>query len=272
MRNLYLLAPLLALAAPAAAGPYVEGGLGLANVKSNDIDETIDFTASQSPASPSAGAAADVFVDDVFGTRNKTGTEGSIAGGYDFGWLRLEGELTHKRSRFSGFSGDDDTAAFLAQVNGGLNRPSAAPDPGAPGLPALGVADFQRDGRVKASAAMANALLDLTLGRRLTLFLGAGGGRSWVSGLGDKDSATAFQLMTGARTPVGDRLELGLKLRYFNSGVVTLVADPRSFAGNADAVSVGGTVVNRLTSASVTPTFEGEFRTRSATVTLGYRF
>lgn len=267
MRSLFLLAPLLAHSAPATAGPYVEGGLGLANVKSNDIDELIDFT-SDSPT----GAPADGFVDDVFGTRNKAGIEGSVAGGHDFGWLRLEAELTHKRSRFTGLLTDDDTAAFMAQVNAGLNRPSAAPDPGAPGLAALTAADFQRKGRVRASAAMANALLDLKVGRRLALFLGAGVGRSWVSGLGDKDSATAFQLMTGARTPVGERLELGLKLRYFNSGVVTLVASPRNFAGNVDVVAVGGTAANRLTSASITPIFEGEFRTRSATVTLGYRF
>lgn len=272
MRSPLLFAPLLALAAPAAAAPYVEGGLGLANVKSNDVDETIDFSVTQLPATPAAGGPADTFVDDVFGTRNKTGIEGSVAAGYDLGWLRLEGEVTHKRSRFTGLLSDDDTDGFLAQVNAGLNRPSAAPDPGAPGAPALTAADFQREGRVRATAAMANALLDLELGGRLTLFAGAGVGRSWVRGLGDRDEATAFQTMVGARTRLGERLELGLKLRYFNSGVVTLVGSPRAFAGNADAVSVGGTAVERRVSATVTPTFEGEFRTRSASLTLGYRF
>ena len=273
MRHLLIGLPLLALATPALAGnPYVEIAAGTADARSNDIDETIDYSTTQTPATPLANGPADVFVDDVFGTRTKKRLEGAVAAGYDFGWLRLEGELSHKSLKTSRIAADDASEDFLSQLNAGLNRPSAAPDPGAPGLPALTLADFQRPGSIKVTSAMANAVFDWRVAKRATLFAGGGVGRSWVRGFGDKDGARSWQWTVGARTPIGERFELGVKYRYFDSGMIKLVDDPRSFTGNPDTVSVGGTSVDRLTSAAVTQDLEGDVRTRSLLLTLGMHF
>lgn len=273
MRTILIAAPLLALSAPAVAGdPYVELGAGVVDARANDVDQTIDYSTTQAPSSPGVAGPADTFVDDVFGTRSKQGHELSVAAGYDFGWFRLEGELNRGQVRTSRIAADDATEDFLGQLNAGLNRPSAAPNPGAPGLGAVTLADFQRGGHIRQTSAMANAIVDAKVARRLTLFAGLGVGRSWVSGFGDKDSARAWQYTAGLRFPVGDRLELGIKHRYFDSGIVTLVEAPRDFAGNPDRTVVNGTTVDRTTNASVSQDLEGSFRTRSVQLTLGYRF
>lgn len=273
MRTILIALPLLAAASPASAGnPYVEVGIGAVDARANDIDETIDYSTTQTPAVPAAAAPSDIFVDDVFGTRSKQRYEAAVSAGYDFGWLRLEGELSHRAVKTSRIAADDGAEDFLAQLNANLNRPSTAPDPGAPGLPALALADFQRPGHIRARAAMVNAIFDGKVADRLTLFAGAGIGRSWVRGFGDTDSARAWQYQLGARTPISDRLELGVKFRYFNSGIVKLVDAPRNFGGNPDGVDVSGTPVTRTTNAAVTQDFEGNFRTRSLLATLGYRF
>jgi opacity protein-like surface antigen len=273
MRPLILALPLLGLSVPAgASGPYVEVGLGAVDARANDVDQLIDFSTTQNPQAPAAGGPADTFVDDVFATRSKWSAEASASAGYDFGWLRLEGELAHRQVRTSRIAPDDFAADFLSQLNGGLNRPSAAPDPGAPGLPALTVADFQRPGNIRALSAMANAVVDVKLARHLTVFAGGGYGLSQVRGFGDSDRARSWQYVLGLRFPVSDRLELGFKHRYFDSGMVTLDDAPRGFAGNVDRLAVGTTLVDRRTDASVVQRFEGNWRTRSVQLTLGYRF
>lgn len=273
MRILFLAAPLALIASPAAtAEPYVELGLGVMDARANDVDQRIDFSATQTPSSPIVTGAADKFVDDVFGTRSKQGPQVTVAGGYDFGWLRLEGELGRHQVRTSRIAADDATPDFLTQLNVGLNRPSAAPDPGAPGLAPVTLADFQRGGHIRATTAMVNAIADWKVAHRLTVFAGGGYGKSWVRGFDAKDSAPAWQYMLGLRVPVSERMEVGVKHRYLNAGFVTLVEDPRSFAGNVDAVTSGGTVVNRLTSAEVRQVFEGNWRSRSVQLTLGYKF
>jgi opacity protein-like surface antigen len=267
MKSLCLALPLAALAAPTfAAGPYVELGAGMVDARANDVDETIDFTSTQTPSLPAAQAPADRFVDDVFGTRSKVGAEVSAAAGYDLGWLRLEGELAHRRVRTSRIAADDGTDDFLSQLNDGLNRP------GAPGLAALTLADFQRPGHIQAVSAMANALLDVKVARRLTLFAGGGYGVSEVRGFGDRDRARSWQYALGLRVRVGERLEIGVKHRYFDSGMVTLDDAPRSFAGNIARRDVGGTPVDQQTSAAVSQRFEGHWRTRSVQLTAGWRF
>lgn len=272
MRRILIALPLFALASPALAGPYVEVGAGMVDARANDVDEFIDFTSAQNPANPAAPAPADRFVDDVFSTRSKAELEVAAAAGYDLGWLRLEGELAHRQVRTSRIAADDFTDDFLGQLNSGLNRPSAAPDPGAPGLAALTLADFQRPGRIQSLSAMANAIADLKVHRRLTLFVGGGYGISEVRGFGDKDRARSWQYMLGLRVPLDERLEIGVKHRYFDSGMVTLDDAPRGFIGNIDRLNVGGTFVNQQSNAAVVQRFEGHWRTRSVQLTLGYRF
>src|SRR3990170_7876490 len=108
----------------------VEGGVMFP--RDNDADVFADFTTTQTPATPLAPAGpADTSFDDAFGVDYKTGIDLDLIAGYDFGMFRLEGELGWKKAKADEFEIDDD---FIAGLNTALNRPSAAQDPGAPGL------------------------------------------------------------------------------------------------------------------------------------------
>ena len=144
MHRLIVALVALSLSSPAWAGyPYLAIDAGSAQAKSNDVDETVVLRATPGTVSQPPK------YDDVFKTRNKRGTDLGLLAGYDFGWFRLEGELAHKRVGMKRLVNDDITDQFLAELNSALNRPSAAPDPGAPGLPALTIADLQQMGAGK---------------------------------------------------------------------------------------------------------------------------
>ena len=270
----------VALAAEARAGtPYVgiEGGALIG--RDNDIDVVVDYTTSQTPAAPSAPAGpADVEFDDVFNLKYKTGYDVDAVAGYDFGFFRLELELGYKRAGFEGIEPDETLDSLTSSLNTALNRPSAAPDPGVPGLPALTAGDFDVDGKIGVLSAMANGMVELEVIDRLSIFAGGGYGRAQAKALGDKDSAWAWQYMIGFRYAISPKVELGLKHRYFNSGIVKL-RDRNGVAhvGNANRIDVtppGGptTTVNQATDARLFPELEGEFRTRSFLVSLFYNF
>ena len=93
----------------------------------------------------------------------------------------------------------------------------------------------------------------------ITVYGGGGLGPSFVHGFHDRDSGFAWQYFGGVRYAISDKIDLGLKYRYFNSGVVELFDDPQDFAGNGD-------------SAVVTPIFKGKFRSRNLLATLTYNF
>ena len=153
---------------------------------------------------------------------------------FDFGWFRVEGELARKRASIDRHAKDDIADQFLSELNAGLNRPSLAPDPGAPGLPALTLDDFQPNGTVRVGSAMVNAFLDVPVIKHFSIYAGAGVGRSFARGFGDSDGALARQKMIGARYSVTDRFDVGLKYRKFASGIIKLDHDPIDYAGNPD--------------------------------------
>lgn len=103
-------------------------------------------------------------------------------------------------------------------------------------------------------SAMANALVDVSLTNRTTLFGGGGIGRSRVSAYGDADGAMAWQYIVGVRTRIRPSVELGFKHRYFNSGIVALRHEGLLLPGNLDDGAAGVVVA---------PELEGELRTRS---------
>jgi opacity protein-like surface antigen len=216
---------------------------------------------------PTAGEPVSLKYDDVFAVRWKRGADVGLTAGYDFGWFRLEGELAQKRIKIRDHQEDDLAPQFLSELNGALNRPSAAPDPGSPGLAALTVADFQPSGTVKIGSALVNALLDVEVVKGFNVYAGAGIGRSFVRGFEDRDGARAWQQLLGARYAITDQIDLGLKYRKFRSGIVKLDHDPIVYAGNPNVVS--STVV-RTTNAAVVPDIEGELRTRGVLISLVY--
>jgi opacity protein-like surface antigen len=251
----------LTVSSPAlAANPYVGFEIGLSRGKSNDVDETVRYRTT-------SGAISDPLIyDDVFGVVYKRGIDADLLAGYDLGWLRIEGELAEKRVKLTRNVNDDITDEFLAELNAGLNRPSKAPDPGAPGRPALTIADFQPSGTLKAASAMLNVLIEVTPIDRFSVYAGAGVGRSFVRRMGDADGALAYQKIAGARYAINDRLEIGLKYKKFNSGIIRVDDNPIEYPGNPD--QQGESV--QTTNAAVTPDIEGEFRTKSLLVSFVY--
>jgi opacity protein-like surface antigen len=259
------------LSSAAQAGtPYigVEGGLGWA--RDNDIDEVVDYQSDQPGIPP---ISADQEYDDVFRINyGKKGYDVGIVGGYDFGWLRLEGEVRHMKTALTHIDADDGADAFLTSFNSTLNRPAFFPDPGYPGMRRLTTDDFDIDGNIRVSSAMANALLDIKVGKGVYAYLGYGAGRSQVRAMGDKDSAWSWQRIFGLRYKLNDRIELGTKFRMFNSGMVKLKHKPVAYSGNPDRVVQGGTTVDRTTNAVVVPEIEGAYRPRSLLATFTYNF
>lgn len=246
--------------------------------RSNDVDHLADFTTSQSPASPVGPAGpADREFDDVFIVSYNKGYDVDIIGGYDFGLFRLELELGQRSADLGELKPDETADSLLDTVNDELNRPSSAPDPGAPGLAALTGGDLGLSGRMQVRSAMINGLLDLPVTRRATLYAGGGYGRSWTKALRDSDSAGAWQYIVGARYKLSDHVELGIKHRYFNSGIVRLQHQGIPFDGNPNRLTVtppGGpaTDIDQTTDVLLRPEIEGEFRARSYMASLIYNF
>ena len=87
----------------------------------------------------------------------------------------------------------------------------------------------------------------------------------------------AWQYILGARYKLSDHVELGIKHRYFNSGIVKVRHEGVGFDGNPDRLMVTppdgpATDIDRTTGVLLTPEIEGEFRTRSYMASLIYNF
>jgi opacity protein-like surface antigen len=252
----------LSLSSPAVAGePYVGIEVGSGRVRPSDVDETVEYRST--PAMP--GDPTLVFTDDVFSARWDRTLDVAVVAGYDFGWFRMEGELAHKRAPIDHIADDDAAEQFLSELNANLNRPSQAPDPGAPGLPALTLDDFQQLGALKVRSAMVNGIIDVKLMDRLNVYAGVGVGWSFLQGFDDHDSTGAWQRMLGARYSLSERIGLGVKYRNFRTGVIKLVHDPVDHDGNPSQVAP-------TTDAAVISDIEGQFRTKSLLMSLMYNF
>lgn len=261
MRKAALL--LLAIGSPAfAAQPYVGIEFGRETIRPSDVDETVEFRSN--PAAP--GDPDVLFYDDVFSARYEKGRDIGATGGFDFGWFRIEGELAQKRIKIDEYKPDDITGQFLSELNGALNRPSAVPDPGAPGSGPLTLDDFQPSATLKVRSVIVNALLDVKLFNRFNAYAGAGFGKAFIRGFDDSDSEFVWQRVFGARYGITDRFDVGVKYRNFRTGVIKLNHDPVSFAGNPDQTNAGVVTTN----ATVFPDIEGQFRAKSLLLTLNY--
>ena len=269
-----------AISAPATARDrsfYVGIEGGTLSGRDNDIDVFVDYTTVQNPATPLAPAGpADLEFDDVFRLNYEKGTDFAAIAGYDIGLFRLELELGHKRAGIRSVVPDENGAGFLASLNSVLNRPSATPDPGAPGLPALTAGDFDRDGHVSTLSAMVNGLVDIGIAHGFSVYGGAGYGRARIKALNDTGSAWAWQKIFGARYAISPSIDLGLKYRYFASGAVSLDDKSRSYGGNPNRLSItppGGAAmdVDQTTNILVVPEFEGRFRSRSLLASLIFK-
>lgn len=274
MRKLLLTTILFGFAAPAQAqsGGYfgVEGGV--ISPKTNRADVGADFTTVQTPTTPAgpASVADNVFLNAIRADY-KVGADVDAIAGYDFGFIRTELELGYKRAKLNSYRIGD---AELATLSTALNRPSAAPDPFAPGLAALTTDDV--DGRITIMSAMANALLDVG-SDRVSFYAGGGFGRARAKLLGNRDDAWAHQLIAGARFAISNNVELGLKYRYFRTARLNLGDGETTLVqGNSDLLNLGTAsspiFVERRTSVALDTAFNERFRSHSLLASLIFNF
>lgn len=183
-----------AIATPAAAqdaGPYVGIEGGVMFPRDTEVDADVNFV---DPLQP------DVLFQDVLDLDYKTGFDIDAIAGYDFGMFRIEGELGYKRAKVDEIELDQSFINAYEDATG----------------VDLSNVDFDVDGSAKVTSAMLNGLVDFDAGG-VDIYAGGGFGRAWVDLLGDNDSAWAYQLIAGARVPVSDSIDVGVKYRYFRT-------------------------------------------------------
>ncbi len=198
-RNLIAVAVIAALAIPAVSqaipirpGPYVSGFIGVSGVSNTDVT-TFDFNTGGS-----------------FNERAKFDPSINIGGtgGFDFGMVRLEGELSYKRGEFSSVTSTDAAGATSQFTN--------------------------MDGGLGALAFMVNSFIDLHNQSPITPYIGGGIGFAALHlddtfgtnvsvtpvsrGLvyeRDDDTVFAYQVGGGLEVALNRRLSLDLGYRYF---------------------------------------------------------
>jgi opacity protein-like surface antigen len=134
---------------------------------------------------------------DLFRIDHKTGVDGDMILGYDFGMFRAEAELAYRRSGHTNYE--------------------------------FATAEFDGDGRTSTHSAMVNAMVDIGNESQVAFFAGAGVGYAQViqvvdlgtSDLKIKDRGFAWQLVAGGRKALTNFFDVGIKYRYFNGGNVS---------------------------------------------------
>lgn len=200
----------LALAGPAHADDRVGGYVGIEAGVS--MAPTERYTILPNSTVPSPNPAA-----NSVSIKSKTGLDIAFIGGYDFGPIRAEVELSRRSNKVGRI---DSTAALPTR----FNTP--------PALPTTATGAFTATtGSIRTRAAMFNLIGDLPVTDSFELFAGGGIGIADVRGrsvsvsptatfLNDTDKGFAWQLMSGARVPLGENVEISVKYKYFHTAGV----------------------------------------------------
>lgn len=201
LRSLIILTATIALALPAISsaapqrpGPYISGFLGIALPRDTTVT-TDNFTT--------------IPIDDS--VEFDPGINTGATGGYDFGLVRLEGELSYKQS---------DIKTITDLGNGDRYR--------------------NIDGSLGVAAFMANAFFDLHNDTPVSPYLGGGigfatlhlsdtfgtgpTGRQWLYDSGD-DTVFAYQVGGGLDIAINRRFSLDIGYRYFGTDTATFSND-----------------------------------------------
>ena len=179
------------------------------------------------------------FVSDY-----RKGVDIDAIAGYDFGFVRVEGELGYKRTRNRSFTA---SSPLLAEINtapiGGVTSNS-----------------FQFSNRTRVISAMLNGLLDYDIAPGVRIYGGGGAGRARVKAFSQRDNVWAYQLIAGASTAISPNVDLGLKYRYFQTARLHF--------------SNGAVFTDAATGATSTSTFAetGRFRSHSLLASLIFNF
>lgn len=196
-----LVVPAVCTAAAPRPGPYLSGFLGVSVARDSDV-------------------TTDVFGNGIFNDRVEFDPGINVGGtfGYDFGVVRLEGELSYKQAEIRSITDQADGFRF--------------------GNP---------DGSLGALAMMFNAFLDLHNDSRVTPYLGGGIGfaalhlsdtfgtdvRSGVSERvllypSDNDTVFAYQGGAGLDIAISRQFSIDLGYRYLGTAKAHFTSDPFS--------------------------------------------
>ncbi len=194
MRNILIGCAAAALLATPAAARDKAGYFGAEGGALWAKDLTHDLTITNT----SEGTSVQRIDNAVNMNFKKPGLDLDLIAGYDFGIVRLEGELGYKRASL-------DSVGFAGE----------------------GTVDAR--GNVGVTSAMANLLLDFGKDDGVSFYAGPGIGWSRVKmnniepdsagfQIEGKDNALALQAIAGIRYAITPQLDIGLKYRYFRTG------------------------------------------------------
>jgi opacity protein-like surface antigen len=153
--------------------------------------------------------------DAVFNLISGEGYAGRGAIGWDFGPVRIEGELGVTKH---------DNDRYVSQVPGNVTR--------------------DLDGAIDIFSGVVNVLYDFNVGPGFTPYVGAGFGAAQVNieavgprptaptgpvvtMIKDEEIDSMWQVMGGVAIPVSSNLSITAQYRYFNAGTVDLLDDQR---------------------------------------------
>ncbi|MDD2541152.1 MAG: acyloxyacyl hydrolase [Desulfuromonadaceae bacterium] len=190
-----LTVPTICSAAPSRLGPYVSGFIGVSIPQNTDV------------------SSYNYGTDTSFSDRVEFDPSVNIGGtgGFDYGFIRLEGELSYKHGKI----------ATITEQNGGQSTRL-----------------HNADGDLGALAMMFNAFIDLHNSTLITPYLGGGIGfaamhlsDTFVSEYNtpiyqeDDDTVFAYQAGAGLELALNRRLSLDLGYRYFATSNARFGAD-----------------------------------------------
>ena len=150
--------------------------------------------------------SGDLITRDFLEINHKSGWDADLIAGYDFGTVRAEVEVGHKRAGIESLTVRDpfDTVDTTDTFDG--------------------------DGRLKVNSLMANVLLDFGNEDGVSFYFGGGLGAARIKyrlspddssdsdlDLRFSDRAFAGQIIAGVRTMVSNHVDIGLKYRYFRT-------------------------------------------------------
>ncbi|RED16032.1 OmpA family protein [Parasphingopyxis lamellibrachiae] len=202
--------------------------------------------------------SAGVFANNAYSINTEPGFDVGGILGYDFGWFRLEADVSYRRAEVTTI---EQNLGSILPIAGTVTGTSVNYNPGGPnGNPPGNPFQWNgAQGSMRILAFMANGLLDFGDDDGFQGYIGGGVGIARTSFDGirvtdaapvitdDSDSGFAWQLVAGVRYPLSRNFDIGVKYRFFNQDDV----GTNSFYSTSD---------------------ETDVRSHSALVTLTYNF
>ena len=178
------------ISTPAAAQAsrwYIGGDVGVLLPRNTEVDVT-DVTTGQT-------------FENAVDIQHHTGWEIDGNFGYDMGMFKIEAEAAYKHSNFDAV---DPSAAWVSFLQASV-----------PGVIVVDQ-DINLDEGIDIINLMANGMVDFGPDDGFGGYIGGGIGFGFAKAYGESDEGLAWQLIAGARYPVSESIDIGLKYKYFD--------------------------------------------------------